>query len=265
MITYQRLLTAEEIEPCVGIQAQIWQTDDLEDVVPTHQLLTAAKYGGVLVGAFDADAMVGFCYGFIGLHEDRPILCSHMLAVLPSHRGMGIGVALKMEQRRYGLEQGLDVMHWTYDPLEAVNGRLNIGRLGAIARIYSPNFYGEMQDSLNAGIPSDRLIAEWHLAGERATAAAAGRPHPGLDGRQDAAPLNAPERPFAGGPLPQASALALYLPRSFQALKQERPDAALQWRLATREALQAAFAAGYLISGFDDGAYILTRSEGLVL
>lgn len=265
MITYRRLLTAADVEPCVDLQAKTWRTDDLEDVVPVHQLLTAVKYGGVMIGAFDADVMIGFCYGFVGLSEGRPLLCSHMLAVLPSHRGHGIGVALKLAQRQACLDQGLDLMHWTFDPLEAVNGRLNVARLGGIARLYHPNLYGEMRDSLNAGMPSDRLVVEWHLSGARAAAAAAGRPLPGLVLLPEAAPLNEPAVPYRGGALPMAPALALHLPRAFQQLKQERPDFALQWRLATREALQTAFAAGYVLSGFDDGAYILTKSEGLLV
>lgn len=265
MITYRRLLTAADIEPCVGLQAQTWQTDDLEDVVPVHQLLTAVKYGGVMIGAFDADAMVGFCYGFVGLSDGRPMLCSHMLAVLPSHRGHGIGVTLKLAQRRACLDQGLEMMHWTFDPLEAVNGRLNVGRLGGIARLYEPNLYGEMRDSLNAGMPSDRLVVEWHLSSARAAAAEQGRPLPAMVHFADAVPLNEPDTPYSHGALPMVPALALFLPKSWQQLKRERPDLALQWRLATRQALQTAFAAGYVVTGFDAGAYILTNDKGLLV
>lgn len=266
MIEYRLLQTAAELLPLIRIQAETWRLDaDLEDVVPVHQLLTAAKYGGMIIGAFDREQMAGFAYGFVGLYQGRPMLCSHMLAVLPPYRGRGLGAALKLEQRRVCLDSGLNLMHWTYDPLEALNARLNIARLGAICRQCLPNLYGEMRDGLNAGLPSDRFVAEWHLDGRRAQAAAERKPIPGTDSVQGAIALNQPETPPGEGALPEASALAIFIPRSFQQVKQHDPSLALHWRLSTRQAFHSAFAGGYVVTDFQEGAYILTRREELIL
>jgi predicted GNAT superfamily acetyltransferase len=266
LITYRQLRTADEMRACTPVQVATWQMEDLEEVVPVHQLVTAAKYGGLVIGAFDGDQLIGLSYGFIGLHGGRPLLCSHMLAVLPAYRGQGIGVRLKLEQRRLCLAQGVELMHWTYDPLEAVNGSLNVVRLGAIARIYAVNQYGEMQDGLNAGLPSDRLVVEWHLAGKRAAAAAVGEPVPGALPLAEAEPIHAADEPPAAVPPGVARRpRAVFIPRSFQQIKQEDPALALRWRLGMRHALQSLFAAGYVLTGCDGGAYILTPDEGLIL
>src|SRR3970282_1162763 len=93
--------------------------------------------------------------------------CSHMLAVLPEYRDQKIGYRLKLAQREAVHEQAVRLITWTYDPLESRNANLNINRLGGIVRTYKRNHYGEMQDGLNAGLPSDRLLVEWWITSNR--------------------------------------------------------------------------------------------------
>ncbi len=246
------LKTVDEIRPCEELQVAIWHMPDAQDAVPAHQLFTAAKYGGMVLGAFDGDRLIGLAYGFVGLYRGRPILCSHMNGVLPEYRGQGIGYALKVQQRLAALERGLEAMHWTYDPMELVNGNLNIRRLGGTSRLYEPNLYGTMSDGLNAGLPTDRLVVEWDLT--------AARVHQALMSGAAPAPERAECFAYDGTTLPAGGqALALTLPKQFQQIKRTDPREALRWRLAARRAFVEAFAAGYRLTGADADGYIFTR------
>lgn len=234
-----------ELQACVDLQMEVWGFSP-RDVVPIHQLVAAHEWGGQVLVAVEGGRVVGFCYGFAGRQYGRPALLSHMLAVLPDYRGRGVGAELKLAQARWARDNGYDLITWTFDPLEAANANLNIHRLGGIVRQYLVNHYGEMSDGLNQGLPSDRLLLEWHL--RRPTVAAI------LDG---------------GSPPPVPEiARTCAIPRNFQAIKASDPAAALRCRLEVREQLQGALAQGYIISGFSAGAgsgtYLLTR-EGEAL
>ena len=157
-----------------------------------------------------------------------------MAAVLPAWRGRGLGVALKQAQAKAVLQDGYNLMTWTYDPLEARNANLNIKKLGGICRTYIRNCYGKMRDPLNQGLPSDRFEVEWWLDN---TAAAL-------------------------RPLAQTAPRFIDIPTNFQAIKQASLAQAKQIRLKTREQFEQAFAAGYLVTGFqltsEYGRYVLT-------
>ncbi len=118
-----------EYEECVRLQLEVWGFDELH-VVPVMQLVAEHEYGGVCIGAFDEDEMVGFVYGFTGWDGTRGFHHSHMLAVLPDYRGRGLGEKLKWAQRERVLDKGLSLVNWTFDPLQAPNANLNINRLG---------------------------------------------------------------------------------------------------------------------------------------
>src|SRR5690606_31874816 len=147
------------------LQLQIWGFQALE-VVPYHQLMTAAPWGGIVLVAYDGDEPVGFAYGFPGLDRGRPVLCSHMLGVLPAYRSRQVGYRLKLAQRDAARRAGYDRMVWTFDPLESRNAYLNLHKLGAFVETYSIDHYGDMDDDLNRGLPSDRLLADWRFGGD---------------------------------------------------------------------------------------------------
>jgi predicted GNAT superfamily acetyltransferase len=109
--------------------------------------------------------------GTRGEVEPVPHLHSHMLAVAADYRDCGIGRRLKLYQRAEALPRNLELMEWTFDPLEIKNAFLNIHRLGAIVRRYTANFYGVSSSRLQGGLPTDRLHAEWHLRTQRVEAA----------------------------------------------------------------------------------------------
>lgn len=148
------------------LQRQVWNYSDL-DVVPSHLFIVAVESGGQVLGAFLDGKLVGFTLAFAGEKGGRPYLHSHFAAVLPEYRDYGIGRELKLTQRRQALDRGIDRIEWTFDPLQSRNAYFNICRLGAVCRHYLPDLYGTTSSPLHAGLPTDRLLAEWHLDSPR--------------------------------------------------------------------------------------------------
>ncbi|MFT8320170.1 MAG: GNAT family N-acetyltransferase [Bacillus sp. (in: firmicutes)] len=150
----------EEIQKVVEFQEKIWGT---KNVTPFPFLVASIHNGGVLIGAFQGKSLVAFCYGFPGMDKGNVFLVSHMMAVSSALRNSGIGNDLKMTQKEWALEQGYEKIRWTFDPLESRNAYLNIRKLGGYSKTFLPNHYGDMEDELNGGLPSDRLLLEWDL------------------------------------------------------------------------------------------------------
>ena len=274
-IAIRELQSLDEVRHAEQIQREIWKMPGDLEVVPLHLLVTAQKNGGLLLGAFDGDRMVGFLFGFLGRTATGAFKhCSHMLGVLEAYRGQGIGELLKRHQRAFVQRQGLDLITWTYDPLERANASLNVHKLGAICRTYLRNVYGDLRDDLNQGLPTDRFEVEWWIGREWA------RPHPGPA-------LQTPGDLLALGLLPvvevhtnaagwleprdwrqaDAAGLLVETPPRFQALKAQDMALARAWRLLTRDVFEAYFAAGYTVIDFlsveDEGRqrcfYVLKR------
>ena len=156
----------EELRECVAMQKEVWNFSDAE-LVPLRMFVVAEKVGGQVLGAFSGSEMVGFALSVPGTRSGHVYLHSHMLAVRKDHRNGGLGRRLKLLQREDALARGIDLIEWTFDPLEIKNAYLNIEKLGAIARRYNINQYGITSSPLQGGLPSDRLIAEWWLKSKR--------------------------------------------------------------------------------------------------
>lgn len=169
-ITIRPLHSIDEFRRCVQITREVWADSDLE-TEPYITFVVADHTGGQVLGAFDGDTMVGFTKAFVGLRDHTPYLHSHMAAVLPSHRDRRVGRQLKLAQREDALRRDIRLIEWTFDPLETKNAHFNINRLGAISRRYIPNFYGVTTSPLHRGLPTDRLLVEWHLDSRRVIAA----------------------------------------------------------------------------------------------
>lgn len=163
-----RPLTADaDLTEAVRLQKTVWGFDDI-DLLPRRLFVVAGKIGGQILGAFDGHQMVGFCLTIPGLKPGgRYYLHSHMLGVLPDYQNRGVGRRLKLAQRSAALEQGIDLIEWTFDPLEIKNSHFNIERLGAVVRRFVPNQYGVSSSPLHAGLPTDRCVAEWRIASPR--------------------------------------------------------------------------------------------------
>ena len=156
----------EDFRACVALQKEVWNFSDAE-LVPLRMFVVADKVGGQVMGAFDGNAMVGFALSVPGTRSGHIYLHSHMLAVRKDHRNSGLGRRLKLMQRDDALSRGIELIEWTYDPLEIKNAYLNIEKLGAVSRRYNINQYGITSSPLQGGLPSDRLIAEWWLKSKR--------------------------------------------------------------------------------------------------
>lgn len=159
-----------ELRAAVALQKTIWGFEDA-DLLPFRMFVVATKIGGQLLGAFEGDRMVGFCVAIPGVKPgNRVYLHSHMMGVLPEYRNQGLGRALKLRQKEDALTRGIDLIEWTFDPLDMKNAYFNIELLGVVVRRYVRNQYGVSSSILHGGLPTDRCVAEWPIAKERARA-----------------------------------------------------------------------------------------------
>jgi predicted GNAT superfamily acetyltransferase len=262
-VRVEKLTTIEQFHRCENVQRQAWRMSDDTDVIPLHLLITLQQNGGLVLGAFDEHGMmVGFLCGFLGLHpsDDHLKHCSHMMGVLPEWRGRGVGYALKRAQRDHALAQGLDLVTWTFDPLESLNAALNIGKLGAICRTYVRDLYGPMEDELNAGLPSDRFQLEWWIRSDHVIRRLAGeRTYPSLApaSAKESVVLN-PGSPDKRGLLcpsetartPEAGTVLIEIPADIRSIKAADMDLAEQWRTHTRALFEHCFDVGYATTDF---------------
>ena len=243
MIVIRNCSGFDELEACVQLQIETWGLDPSE-VVPRKSFFLAQRIGGQVIGAFDTDlpgampeggpeSLVGFAMSLPGVKtgsgEPRPYFHSHMLAVREGYRNRSVGGQLKLHQRLEALSRNIRLMEWTFDPLEIKNAYLNIHKLGAIVRCYHVNFYGVSSSRLQGGLPTDRLVAEWHLSSARVAAILADQPR---------APLNVQER--------------ISVPASIYQWKasEKHRESAMAVQLENRRKFQSAFDRGLVVLGF---------------
>lgn len=245
--------THEEYAGCEALSRGIWGADE-RNVVPRELLLTMQLNGGIVQGAWLPDGtIVGFVFGFVGRREGQLRLCSHQLGVLPAYRGAGLGIRLKLAQAEEAKRRGLELITWTFDPLEARNAYINLHRLGAIARVYERDHYGPMEDELNRGLPSDRFEAEWWLTRPK-SGPAVGNPVAmlGIGDHGDPVRLNFDVQ--------GTSSALIAVPSDFQAIKRQSMELARLWRMESRAAFEAALTTGLIAADFQrDGVYVMQR------
>jgi len=227
----------EEFARCVELQKAIWGFSDV-DLVPLRMFVVASKIGGQVFGAFEGAEMIGFAMAVPGWRHGRPYLHSHMAAVLPARQNRGVGRQLKLQQREDALARGIELIEWTFDPLELKNARFNLERLGVIARRYVANQYGRTSSPLHGGLPTDRLVAEWWLRSPRVEAIVRGQPLPH-----------------------NTSAEAVRVPVEIAELKKSDPKAAEKIQSQVRQQFEAWLGHNYAVTGITvdalHGAYLL--------
>jgi predicted GNAT superfamily acetyltransferase len=255
-LTFRRLSGQADYEACVELQKLTWG-GDFSDVVPLSILKITQKAGGIAAGAFAPDGrMLGFVYGLTGVRGGplpepvRVFHWSHMLAVHPDARDLGLGTRLKRYQRDLLLPLGVERVEWTYDPLEARNAHLNLNHLGAVPEEYVRDMYeGEMGSDLAKGIGTDRFIVAWHITNARvARRLQEGPPDPAeVIRRFGDAPVvgPAPEAPLPAGPL-----VRVEIPASIQDVKTRDLDLARAYRASTRRAFEHYLGRGWKVEGF---------------
>ncbi|MEV5571877.1 GNAT family N-acetyltransferase [Spirillospora sp. NPDC052269] len=238
---------------------RVWRPPAGSTLITPELIRVIEHTGGYVVGAYEGGRMVGTCVGLLateGLH-------SHVAGVEGPVRGRSAGHALKLHQRAWALRRGITTVSWTFDPLIARNAYFNLAKLGAVPVEYLTDFYGAMQDEVNGGDETDRVLVHWDLASPRAAAACEGRPHVvdagprpvvGLDAKPDGRP--------AAGRLDGATVL-VRIPSDMEAMRTSAPAVAREWRRAVRDTLGGLMAEGAAVTGFArDGWYVVERDEG---
>lgn len=233
-----------------AVLQRIWQQADGPPLAAA--MLRVLEYtGNYVAAAFDEDRIVGAAVGF---RTDHGILHSHIAGVLPSHQGRSVGYALKLHQKAWALRRRICVVAWTFDPLIRRNAHFNLVKLGALVADFLPDFYGEMNDRINAGDHSDRLLVEWDLRRSgivgslTTTAGAVAVLRSDRGGRPELLRATGTER-------------VLQIPADMESLRRTDPALSGRWRAAFREAIADAFADGHRIVGLDSRNCYVTRKE----
>jgi predicted GNAT superfamily acetyltransferase len=256
----------DELRAAAEVFSAVWARADGEQIVPLEMLRALTHAGNYAAGAFVQGRMVGAIAGFLGEVDGTATLHSHIMGLLPDHRGNGVGFALKQHQRAWALDRGLATVTWTFDPLVRANAHLNLTKLAAVAATYLADFYGPMTDELNAGEETDRLLVTWEVASARAEQASRGEPRT-FDGdrlRDAGAEVLLDEDP-QGRPVEHTAAadrLLCRVPRDIIVVRRQRPDLAHAWRHAVRDTLGAAIADGFqAVAVTASGSYLLERPD----
>jgi predicted GNAT superfamily acetyltransferase len=259
VILVRPLTTLDECQQVAALEKAVWEFTDAEDVVPPALLIVSIKRGALLLGAFDdAGTLQGFVYSMPGVKDGRLTHWSHMLGVVPEARGTGLGLRLKLAQRDHALRAGVDLIEWTFDPLQALNAHLNFARLGVVVDEYEEDVYGRSTSPLHLGTPTDRFVAEWRLTAPHVerrismpvaslirdssvlSAVLVNRAQEKGEWLEPSAPmLDVPDR-----------RLLVEIPADFTEMQRRAPGLAMEWRLATRSIFETYLRRGYRVVDF---------------
>jgi predicted GNAT superfamily acetyltransferase len=268
------LTTLDDCRRVAALEREVWGYTDAEDVVPAPVLIVSVKRGGILIGAFDShNALKGFVYSMPAIKDGRPTHWSHMLGVTADARSTGLGARLKLAQREAALQMGLDLIEWTFDPMQAVNAHFNFAKLGVVASHYEENVYGDSSSPLHRGTPTDRLIAEWHIREPHVERRLTQPSQPTVrDASISSAPVVNPSetglvwiRPGRADRTADAKRILVEIPAGFSEMQLGDPDLALAWRMQTREVFRNYFGRGYravdffLARNVGRGHYLLAK------
>jgi predicted GNAT superfamily acetyltransferase len=215
-----------EMELCIRLQQSIWGYSDL-DVLPPRIFLVASRCNGQVLGAFDGSRLVGFSFALLASREQQTYLHSHMVGVDPKYQNRGVGRQLKLAQRTDALARGIDLIEWTFDPLQPRNAYFNLVRLGAIVRTYISDFYGNTSSPLHGGLPTDRLVAEWWLRSQHVVSC------------------------IENKTLSQSTSHGIAMPRGIADIAKTDPVRAKQVQDQIRSSFEQNFAQGYAAVGLD--------------
>ncbi len=258
-VCIRRLHTSEEMQAVVELEVAVWATPPVE-VLPAHILIAIVHNSGQVLGAFAGQSLIGMSVGLPAWREGERFLWSHMAGVHPDWQGGGVGTALKHRQHELAGVEGFRSVRWTFDPLQRGNANFNFRLPGVWARQYYVNHYGQMDDGINAGLPSDRLEAHWPIR------VAPARKSPSLKTSGQLMLLaDAQGQPETRDLSHEGTATGIEIPRGLADLKRHDPDLALAWRMAVRSAFEAAFAQGYRATAFSEvegrTAYLLEMPQ----
>jgi predicted GNAT superfamily acetyltransferase len=227
-IDIRPLDTVADVFTASAVLAEVWGGD--RSGMPPNLLRALAHSGNYAVGLWDHERMVGASVAFFAEPAARS-MHSHITGVLPGRQSKGLGRVLKQHQREWALARGVGHITWTFDPLVARNAHFNLRVLGTRVTEYLVNHYGPMDDGVNRGDETDRIMVSWALAAPPV-------PTPDLD----------------------RIVATVSLPRDIEAIRRESQADAAAWRVRVRDEILGHLAAGLAIGGFDDArGYLFTR------
>lgn len=270
-VVVRPLESLAEFQAAIAVFDEIWEPDTGNSSLRLDLLRALTKAGNYASGAFDAasGALLGACVGFFG-PPYRAELHSHIAGVIPAGLGRSVGFALKVHQRAWCLRHGVRVVAWTYDPLIRRNAYFNLVKLGARPAEYLRNFYGVMDDAINGGTETDRMLVHWDLLSSVAREAAAGRPRPAsfslehARGGVVALSAGSDGQPVCRLPVAGGSGSRLFLvgvPADIEAIRLCDPELAAHWRTALRDVLSPLLSSGARVTGFDRNGWYVVSTE----
>lgn len=262
-VTLRPLSSLDEFQACFALQADVWGRS-FADIVPASLLQVSTHVGGLVLGAFLGDQLIGFVFGLTGVKDDEIVHWSHMLAVRADAREHGIGRQLKEYQRATLAQRGVRREFWTFDPLQARNAHLNVNRLGVQVIDYVVNMYGSTGSPLHFGTATDRLIVSCTTAPDPGVTPTSTATLKGIEGIPILSPApRSSDHAHAGE---RTRAVMIEIPWDIQAIVAQSVAIADEWRLATRQSFQWAFLHGYKVTSFhrdyagSRSFYVLTRT-----
>ncbi|MBJ3809341.1 GNAT family N-acetyltransferase [Streptomyces flavofungini] len=246
--TIRELHDMADFDAASVLFAEIWGSEPGTSPLSAEAMRALSHAGNYVAGAYEEGRMVGASAAFFG----EPIgttLHSHITGAV---MGRGVGLALKLHQRQWALDRQLKRITWTYDPLIRRNAYFNLVKLGARPEGYLTSFYGAMDDAINGGDESDRVLTAWDLtapAPPEVTELPTGAAHRLRD--------------HAGRPQTRttdADVVLIDLPDDIEALRRTDPGAARAWRLAVRHTLGGLLADGARVLGLHERRrYVVQR------
>lgn len=252
----------ERLRDIAALFVTVWGTSPSGAPLPADVLRSISHAGCNVTAAYSTSgALCGAAVAIVS--PEGSSMYSLIAGVLPTVADAGVGFALKQHQRAWAVARGLDTMTWTFDPLVSRNARFNLTKLGAHVTEYLEDFYGLMDDELNANDESDRLVAVWPLTTPQAIACSEGSPSavdlPGFTVGDVRA--NGPD----GDPVLVETDGALWcrVPTDIVALRDRNPDEATAWRACMREIFTAAFASGHTARGVTRAGWYRLAPGGL--
>ena len=246
----RRLETPEDYEACEKTMKEVWKFTD-RDVIPAHILKPINDQGGLVLGAFEHEEMIGILVGFLAFYEGTLHHHSHVTGVLQRYKG--VGYQLKQKQREFALSQGLNLVTWTFDPLQSSNAYFNFAKLGVISNTYYKDYYGEMSDLINVGLASDRFLVEWWIKSDDVVNRVEGTfEQPALEkmlSQVDVANETEKMQKFRKNVSYDlhlhSKSVLVEISANLNAMKDETTGLAQEWRKITREIFETYFSRGY--------------------
>jgi predicted GNAT superfamily acetyltransferase len=229
----------------------VWKYTEVEDIAAQPMLMISDRFGGSVLMAVDSSGrQIGFSFAMPGWMLDKRLFWwSHMTAVLPEYQNREIGLALKLRQRQEALASGIDLIKWTFDPMQSLNAHFNLCKLGVIVYEYEENIYGYTSSPLHQGLPTDRFVAEWDLDADRVRQRVQSAERFVILRDLDRLPRinadgNPPNLKLEDGPL------LLEIPTDLDELRKSDPEKAKQWQIVVRTACLHYFKAGFAVTDF---------------